>query len=517
VALRELFARFGVQFDTGALNKGNSAVSNMTGNLRNLGAALAGIAVVGGIRSLVEDVRQMGDELDKTSIQLGISTRELQEWRFAAGLAGVDGAAFAQSLALLQRNASEAAEGTGEQADAFRKLGINVRDADGNLKEGSALLEETGLAIGALENPTERVALSLELMGRSGRRLLPLFTDGAEGLAAARAELAELGGGLSQDAIDQTVMLTDEQLRFETAVTSLKGRLALALLPTLNRVTQFFTRLSAGFADLTEGTHFAEIAMSALGAAALILAVKMLAGFAIPIAIFLTLAFIIGFVIIVVDDLITLFEGGRSVIGEFLDAMFGVGTAEQLVRDLTEAWEGLLLAIQDVKFALGFADEPAAPLGGRATTDPAEIARRQRRAAALGGGIARTGGQGPQEMAELIEEANNFRMSAGLETVLTMDEEGGLGERALTRTERREQRALVRGEEGGTRQGEVRPRRREVQAQTVEQGDINISVIGETQDPRQLTEQIRRVVRTEQGSNLRSTLEALVQEAEEDG
>ena len=517
MALRELFAEFGVEFDNDALEEGNDSITGMVQGLKALGAALASAAVIGGLNSMVEEIRAMGDELDKTGIQLGISTQDMQEWRFAAGLAGVDAAAFSQSLALLQRNANEAAEGTGSQAEAFAALGVNVRTATGELKDGNTLLIETGVALGALENDSERVALSLQLMGRSGRRMLPLFTQGAEGVAAARAELEQLGGGLSQEVIDQTVALTDEQLRLETAMTSLKARLALALLPTINRFTQAVVGIVAGLARMTDGTHVAEIAMFALGVAAIALAVKMAAAFAIPIALAAAAALAIGVVILVVDDLITLFEGGESVIGEFIDALFGVGTAAEVVRDLKDAWEGLTLAIRRAFAVLRGEDPDDIVLSGRAETDPDVLQRQTVRRAALAGTVTRTARDREAGLTfeQALARANRIRETEGL-GALAVDQGGVLRERPADTRARQRQAVTAAGQE--RRRAEVSRGRRGDVEQNVTQGDVNVVLQGVAgQSPRELAETIRNTIRREQGTQLQATLDALVQEAAGEG
>jgi hypothetical protein len=59
----------------------------------------------------------------------------------------------------------------------------------------------------------------------------------------------------------------------------------------------------------------------------------------------------IGALYLVVEDLIHLFSGeGRSAIGEFIDAMGGVGTAKAMVNELKTAWNELKTAVRDPDF-----------------------------------------------------------------------------------------------------------------------------------------------------------------------
>lgn len=514
--LRELLARFGVQFDDTQLKKGISSIDGLAGKMRAFAGVAAAIAIGRGIANFIDRIRETADELDKTGIQLGIATGDLQAWRFAAGLAGVEGTAFSQSLGILQRNAFEAGRGSTAMADSFRRLGVSVKDSNGNLKDGNTLLTEVGQGLSVLDNDSERVALSLTLMGRSGRQLLPLFTQGAEGVALAREEFERLGGGLSEETIAASVELTDEMTRYDTAMEGVRSTIALAVLPTLNRLAQFFTQVSVKLGELTAGTHAVELVFVTLGVAALALAVKMLAAFAAPIAIFLLVAVAVGVVILLLDDLITLFEGGDSVIGDFIDTLFGVGTAAEWVENLKMAWEGLTLAVKDAGNAVADflgADRPFDDTeSGRASNDPATVARRQRQAAAIQGTIARTGDEGPQDMESLVAEANMFRLESGATTGFEFD-----AERFDTTTRRftREELASVAANRtGANRERRVAAPRERGAAGTVNQETMNqVTINAQGADAAEVETRVRRLLTQLQGEDHAAALAALVPEA----
>lgn len=352
-ALREVAARFGIQVDNRQLNGLNQSIGGAIGNLRTLGAALIGGAAVRGIQNFVRESINMGDELDKSSQQVGMSVAELQSWRFAADRAGVDARAMTQSLMRLQRAAFEGARGSAMYADAFNRLGIDVRDADGNLRSADSLMREMARAMSGLENETEKVALAQQLMGRSGARLLPLLNGGEEAVAELHARFAELGGGLSQDFVTNAAEAQDALTDWGVAMDSIRSRLVVSFMPALTRVIVGASNLFGRFSRLLEGTHAIELALAALAGVAAYFAVQFLIAFGGPILIGLAVAAAIAFIILLVDDLITLFSGGRSVIGGFIDEMFGVGTAAQLVQDLKDAWDGLTLAVRRATYAVG--------------------------------------------------------------------------------------------------------------------------------------------------------------------
>lgn len=62
---------------------------------------------------------------------------------------------------------------------------------------------------------------------------------------------------------------------------------------------------------------------------------------------------IFGALVILVDELNALFSGGRSVVGEYIDEIFGLGTADQFVRDHKAGVEDLVTAWKDAKDTIG--------------------------------------------------------------------------------------------------------------------------------------------------------------------
>ena len=88
-----------------------------------------------------------GDALGKTATQLGLTSDQLQSWQAAAGFAGVEGQKFAQSMRVLQKNTLLAEQGSKQAGDAFKKLGVDVKDSNGQLKTGDQLMREVGVAL----------------------------------------------------------------------------------------------------------------------------------------------------------------------------------------------------------------------------------------------------------------------------------------------------------------------------------------------------------------------------------
>jgi len=345
MALREIIARFGFQVDSSGLTKAKSGIAGVVSQARVFGAAIAGSVVVRGIANFVDEITTAGDALGKTATQLGLSGKELQAWQTAAGFAGVEATNLNQGFRILGKNALLAQQGSKQAADAFDTLGVSIEDASGNLKPANQLAREAGIALGGLEDRTKAVGLAQQVFGRAGAALLPLFKDGAEGLDAALRKLEEFGGGLSDTLIPLAEESRDRFFEFEIATTSLKSQLAVALLPVLNQVVLGLSKVIAWISKATANTEVFKSLMIALGLAIGKIAIAKFGGSLLKLARAAALPLLkFALLFLLVDDLIALFEGRGSVIGELIDKIFGKGTAKAIVDGI----EGIGKAVADV-------------------------------------------------------------------------------------------------------------------------------------------------------------------------
>lgn len=335
-ALQEVFARFSIDFDPDrSLDRGQARVDGLADTLRGAVAAFTGSLVVSHVRDFVRETVQVASAIDDTSQVLGISARELQEWQHVARLSGAEVQDFTGSFVRLQ----DRMQAGGPGLAVFRRLGVDVRDANGGLRNASDVLMDLADPIASIGSDAERTGVLIDLLGRSGARLGPLFSRGREGVAGVRAELARLGGGLSDQAITQAAELGDAWDRLDTIALSLRGALAVYLLPPLQWV-------SDEIAGLTEDTHFLERALQSATVVTIALGAATISTWG-PIAA-TALAAIAPWVLLglAVEDLIVLFRGGHSLIGDVMDELGGDGTQEAFVESMTAAWETLNSRIQ---------------------------------------------------------------------------------------------------------------------------------------------------------------------------
>lgn len=319
----------------------------MFGKLKQLGSVLAEGALIGGLIAIGEKTIDFGKNLVVTSQQVGISTDALYMWQSAAKLSGVEAEDFTTSLRFLQRHAYEASQGLGEGTKAFKALGVNVKDHNGNLKDGDQLLRDMADGFERIHDPAKRVALAQQLLGRSGARLLPVLKDGSKGVDEFRTQLEELGISFDTDWTEKAEKAHQEQIKFGLVLQSLSTKIGMKLIPLFIRFFGTLSRWVGLLNKSVQGTQAIQAALVVLGAVATVLAAKILIAFA-PL-ILSTLAWAAGLTlaILLVDDILTLFQGGDSIIGRWIDDQFGAGTASEWVKDVKQWWDDLIPVLED--------------------------------------------------------------------------------------------------------------------------------------------------------------------------
>lgn len=219
------------------------SVQDFASEAQGVGAPFAAVAGAVGfsLQSAVTGFAQAGDGLDKMSARLGISAVKLQEWSFAATHAGAAPEDLEDALKDFSEHVTEIANGLDTSSDAFtlfEKLGISVRDANGDVKKTEVLFREFSDALKRNEDPALRAKMAMAAMGESGRKILPALTEGAEGLDKMAAEARALGIIMSDEDTAAAAKLTDDLTNLRMVISSVGRTIGSILVPTVSAMAQ---------------------------------------------------------------------------------------------------------------------------------------------------------------------------------------------------------------------------------------------------------------------------------------
>ena len=215
-----------------------------------LKAKVLGDVITSGIHALADGVKKLGkalkdtvtdsaeyaDEMLSLSQKTGLSTDELQELKYAAELVDVDLDTMTGSLTKLTQSMDKASKGSGDAYDTFKKLGIEVKNQDGSLRDRNEVFQEAITALSKIEDETNRDALAMDLFGKSAQELNPIITDGGAALNEFRQEAHDMGYVLDNEALTSLGQVDDSFQRMDKAVEGVKNQIGVALAPVVTEI-----------------------------------------------------------------------------------------------------------------------------------------------------------------------------------------------------------------------------------------------------------------------------------------
>ena len=171
------------------------------------GGLLANVAsnalssVVSMVKELASAALDTADELEKMSSVTGRSVEELQALQYVGDDLGVSLDTITSAQKKLTKSMDGAKDGTEANVEAFEKLGVEYKNADGSLRNVNTVMGEAFDALGKVGNETERDALAMELFGKSATDLNPLIKAGSQALADLSNEAKNTNAIMSEDAV----------------------------------------------------------------------------------------------------------------------------------------------------------------------------------------------------------------------------------------------------------------------------------------------------------------------------
>ncbi len=161
--------------------------------VRNIGLKMAGLgaAVVAPLAGAAKSFADMGSKLWDMSKRTGVSVEALSVLGYAAEQSGADVESLEVGLRKMQETVVDAASGSSSAQEALALLGLTVQDLVGLSPEQQFKLIAD--RIDQIEDPTLKAAAAMEIFGKSGTGLLPMFEGGAAALDAYEAKARKLG------------------------------------------------------------------------------------------------------------------------------------------------------------------------------------------------------------------------------------------------------------------------------------------------------------------------------------
>lgn len=147
-----------------AAAKSKRSFNDMARTAQSAGLAIAGAATA--VVAFGQHLADLQNELSDASARTGIATDTLAGLRLAAEGSGLAFSSLEKGLDRLPKQMLDAANGVGTAKDAFARLGVDVTDTEGNLRDANDVFDETIAALGGIENDALKAATAAEIFGQ---------------------------------------------------------------------------------------------------------------------------------------------------------------------------------------------------------------------------------------------------------------------------------------------------------------------------------------------------------------
>lgn len=239
----EINLRFKVNDDGSiVLDKIGKSIQKVEDNTTKMNSSL-GIIKFDSIVNLSEKAFQLGErmyevakatasainDIERSAKIANMTTSEYQKMAYAAKMSDVGIEEMSTGMKKLSINMDEAMKGTGDAASKFERIGISVLDSGGKMKGFNQILMEISDKFSTWEDGPRKIAIAVDLFGRSGERLVPYLNQGAAGIKKFYEEAEKLGIVLDEKMINAGSEMEEKFKRVESWWDSLKKKVVVSV------------------------------------------------------------------------------------------------------------------------------------------------------------------------------------------------------------------------------------------------------------------------------------------------
>lgn len=237
-ALREVIAKFVVNFDGAELSKGLAAVEGGIKTLKQFAGALGIGLGLGALKDFVVGVNEQAIALDKQSRYLRVGTEDLQHWQAASAVAGVSTEAFTGLLETMRLRSRKPTEAI-----------LSLSDK-----------------LAGIKDPTRRAQLGTMMLGNSYRELEPLLEKGRKGIKGLLSESEDLTVVFGKEQVAAAKENRSNIARLSLVWKSFSTQLGSVVLPIMNTLLKAAMPIARVFSVVAKHAAFFQGALLTLAA-----------------------------------------------------------------------------------------------------------------------------------------------------------------------------------------------------------------------------------------------------------
>jgi len=347
---------------TKAVNETQQAASKLNETFAMLGRQLAAL----GIGAKLNEFVQLASDANETASAIGQifgteGAKQVDEWSHAMGEAmgrsAYDLQAYSARLGSVLGPITKTQDQARLMAESLSGLAVdlasffNTSDQDAMLALRSGLtgeyesLKRYGVVLN--DSTLAEIAHSQGIKKKVTQMTVAEKTELRYQAIMARTKQAQGDAARTGEGFANATKALQAQIK------TLGIDMARKAIPAFEKLVRAGRELIKWFNEARLGTKVLESAFLALGAVVVWLGRETLLAFAVPLM-------MIGAMVLLIDELWNLFRGGKTVIGEWLDKSFGIGTTNKLIEGTITFFKKLNATIER---SIGYVSELVQQLG----------------------------------------------------------------------------------------------------------------------------------------------------------
>ena len=224
-----------------ALDKISTSAATVAEKTAAISAAAAGALV--GLVALVKNSAESATGWQQTANEIGFTAEGVQKLQYASDGLGISMNDMTDAVGNMN-------EGLEKNEGAFKRIGVRVKDNNGEYKDSERIFNETVTALGQIENETERSSAATAIFGDKARTIAPAFEDGGKALQALGHEAESLGGIVSNEDVESLATFSNELNKVKTLLSGAFANAGAATLQALMPVFQAVADAARKFAQV---------------------------------------------------------------------------------------------------------------------------------------------------------------------------------------------------------------------------------------------------------------------------
>jgi hypothetical protein len=218
-------------------------------SLEKIGAA--GIALASGLAAttaaLVETSIETIGSMNRLAQASGTTIEKFSALAYAAKISRTEVDVMAMGMTRLAKAAFAAQNGNTALAAIFKRLGVDTQDSNHHLLDTSIIFTSLAVKFSQMKEGAGKTALAMEVMGKSGARMIPLLNE----LGKRQAELTEqakrFGLVIGTDVAEKAQRFREVLTQLHAAEQGFGIQLTAAVLPALLKLSERLQQLGKDY------------------------------------------------------------------------------------------------------------------------------------------------------------------------------------------------------------------------------------------------------------------------------